>query len=136
MNDMQGLQEVRQLSPREVRRLIRAGQFTKDTTGLAMGYIQGNLAILPEKYALDFAAFFQKETIARTRTFKFFAQAFFGTVISRRYEICRAFHRNLKVFDFTEVAFQSIGCLFDSLVHHVDICRTTGGASHGISPGI
>ena len=60
MNDMQGLQEVRQLSPREVRRLIRAGQFTKDTTGLAMGYIQGNLAILPEKYALDFAAFCQR----------------------------------------------------------------------------
>ena len=60
MNDMQSLQEMRQLSPREVRRLIRAGQFTKDTTGLAMGYIQGNLAILPEKYALDFAAFCQR----------------------------------------------------------------------------
>jgi uncharacterized protein YcsI (UPF0317 family) len=40
--------------------LIRAGQYTSDTTGLAMGYIQGNLAILPSKYALDFATFCQR----------------------------------------------------------------------------
>lgn len=60
MNDVQSLRDLRQLSPQEVRRLIRAGQYTSDTTGLAMGYIQGNLAILPEKYALDFATFCQR----------------------------------------------------------------------------
>ena len=60
MNDVQNLRDLRQLSPQEVRRLIRAGQYTSDTTGLAMGYIQGNLAILPEKYALDFATFCQR----------------------------------------------------------------------------
>ena len=60
MNDVQSPRDLRQLSPQEVRRLIRSGQFTSDTTGLAMGYIQGNLAILPEKYALDFATFCQR----------------------------------------------------------------------------
>lgn len=60
MNDVQTLRNMRDLSPAEVRRLIRAGQFTSDTTGLAMGYIQGNLAILPEQYALDFATFCQR----------------------------------------------------------------------------
>ena len=60
MNDVQSLRDLRQLSPQEVRHLIRAGQYTSDTTGLAMGHIQGNLAILPEKYALDFATFCQR----------------------------------------------------------------------------
>ena len=60
MNDVQNLRNLRELSPPEVRRLIRAGQFTSDTTGLAMGFIQGNLAILPQKYALDFATFCQR----------------------------------------------------------------------------
>ena len=60
MNDVQALRNLRDLSPAEVRRLIRSGQHTSDTTGLAMGYIQGNLAILPEKYALDFATFCQR----------------------------------------------------------------------------
>jgi len=60
MNDVQNLRNLRDLSPTELRRLIRAGQYTCDTTGLAMGYIQGNLAILPSKYALDFATFCQR----------------------------------------------------------------------------
>lgn len=60
MNDVQDLRKLRDLSPVELRRLIRAGQYTSDTTGLAMGYIQGNLAILPSKYALDFATFCQR----------------------------------------------------------------------------
>ena len=60
MNDVQNLRNLRDLSPTELRRLIRAGQYTSDTTGLAMGYIQANLAILPSKYALDFATFCQR----------------------------------------------------------------------------
>ena len=60
MNDVQNLRDLKQLSPTQLRRLIRTGQYTEDTTGLAMGYIQANLAILPEKYALDFATFCQR----------------------------------------------------------------------------
>ena len=60
MNDVQNLRDLKQLSPTQLRRLIRTGQFTEDTTGLAMGYIQANLAIMPEKYALDFATFCQR----------------------------------------------------------------------------
>ena len=53
MNDVQNLRDLKQLSPTQLRRLIRTGQYTEDTTGLAMGYIQANLAIMPEKYAVN-----------------------------------------------------------------------------------
>lgn len=39
MNDVQNLRDLKQLSPTQLRRLIRTGQYTEDTTGLAMGYI-------------------------------------------------------------------------------------------------
>ncbi len=45
------------ISPLAARRLIRAGVHTGCTGGLAMGRLQGNLAILPKDYALDFAIF-------------------------------------------------------------------------------
>src|SRR5436305_1077032 len=44
--------------PLEARHLIRAGTITATTTaGLAPGYVQGNLAILPSEYAADFQRF-------------------------------------------------------------------------------
>ena len=45
------------VSPKAARRLIRAGLHTGTTAGMAMGRLQGNLAILPKDLALDFAIF-------------------------------------------------------------------------------
>jgi uncharacterized protein YcsI (UPF0317 family) len=43
-----------------VRRACRSGRLTGHTAGQAPGYVQGNLCILPRDYALDFAAFCQR----------------------------------------------------------------------------
>src|SRR5437588_11045758 len=43
----------------EARRAIRASQFRGQTAGVAPGYVQGNLAILPERLAGDFLRFCQ-----------------------------------------------------------------------------
>ena len=45
------------LAPQEVREAIRAGRYRKNTAGLARGYVQGNVCILPREYADDFRAF-------------------------------------------------------------------------------
>lgn len=42
------------MSTRELRQLIRNGKYSDPTAGLVPGYIQGNVVILPEKYAADF----------------------------------------------------------------------------------
>jgi uncharacterized protein YcsI (UPF0317 family) len=54
------MKTVQRLSPREIRRLIRKGKWDKPTAGLAMGYAQANLVILPQKYAFDFLLFCQR----------------------------------------------------------------------------
>ncbi|MBE0412702.1 putative hydro-lyase [Yoonia sp.] len=41
----------------DVRAAIRAGEYAGQTSGLAAGKLQCNLAILPERYALDFLRF-------------------------------------------------------------------------------
>ena len=43
--------------PREVRRAIRQRRHTGHTAGLARGYVQGNVCILPHEYAAEFRAF-------------------------------------------------------------------------------
>jgi uncharacterized protein YcsI (UPF0317 family) len=43
--------------PRVVRELIRAGAWTGPTAGLARGFAQANVVILPAEYAGDFAEF-------------------------------------------------------------------------------
>jgi uncharacterized protein YcsI (UPF0317 family) len=43
--------------PIEVRRAIRTGRFTGFTNAVAHGYVQGNLVIVPEKYASDFESY-------------------------------------------------------------------------------
>ena len=43
--------------PREVRRSIREGRHRSHTAGLAPGYVQGNLCILPREYAEEFRTF-------------------------------------------------------------------------------
>lgn len=47
-------------SAKEVRGAIRAGDYAGHTAGLAAGKLQCNLAILPERYALDFLRFCQR----------------------------------------------------------------------------
>ena len=44
-------------NPRDVRRAIRAGRHRRNTAGLARGYVQGNVCILPREFAEDFRAF-------------------------------------------------------------------------------
>ena len=43
--------------PREVRHAIRRRRHTGHTAGLAPGYVQGNVCILPREYAAEFRAF-------------------------------------------------------------------------------
>lgn len=50
-------EELIGLSAPDVRAAIRAGDYDGQTSGLAAGKLQCNLAILPERYALDFLRF-------------------------------------------------------------------------------
>ncbi len=54
------MKNIDRLLPKEIRSLIRKGKWDKPTAGLAMGYAQANLVILPEKYAFDFLLFCQR----------------------------------------------------------------------------
>jgi uncharacterized protein YcsI (UPF0317 family) len=49
-----------QATAKEMRSLIRKNKWDKLTAGLAMGYAQANLVILPGKYAFDFLLFCQR----------------------------------------------------------------------------
>src|SRR5947209_13985332 len=44
----------------EVRRLARAGRWSEPTAGLAMGYVQANLVVVPRELAFDFLLFCQR----------------------------------------------------------------------------
>ena len=52
--------ELLNASAQEVRGSIRRGAYAGHTAGLAPGKLQCNLAILPERYALDFLRFCQR----------------------------------------------------------------------------
>jgi len=54
------MKDIHQLTPGEIRAIIRRGKWDKPTAGLAMGYAQANLVILPQKYAFDFLLFCQR----------------------------------------------------------------------------
>ena len=47
-------------SPGEVRRAIRAGKHRGHTAGIARGYVQGNVCILPREYAEEFRLFCER----------------------------------------------------------------------------
>lgn len=49
-----------QMSPAQVRALIREGKITQPTTGMCDGYAQGNLVVLPKELAWDFLLFCQR----------------------------------------------------------------------------
>src|SRR5690242_13641528 len=48
------------LHPRDIRQAIRAGRHRTHPAGLAPGYVQGNVCILPREYAEDFRAFCER----------------------------------------------------------------------------
>ena len=54
------MKNIKLLNPGEIRPLIRKGKWEKPTAGLAMGYAQANLVILPQKYVFDFLLFCQR----------------------------------------------------------------------------
>jgi uncharacterized protein YcsI (UPF0317 family) len=54
------MKKTEPLSPGEIRSLIRKGRWDRLTAGLAMGYAQANLVVLPERYAFDFLLFCQR----------------------------------------------------------------------------
>lgn len=54
------MKDLAQLSPKEIRALIRKDEWDRPTTGVALGYAQANLAILPRQYAFDFLLFCQR----------------------------------------------------------------------------
>lgn len=47
-------------TPREARRIIRAGRYAAPTSGLCPGYAQANLIVLPKEQAFDFLLFAQR----------------------------------------------------------------------------
>ncbi len=47
------------ISPLELRKLIRSGEFTGNTSGYSKGFVQGNLCVLPADWANDFLQFCQ-----------------------------------------------------------------------------
>lgn len=47
-------------TPAQVREVIRSGAWQGTTTGVAMGYVQANLAIVPHSQAFDFLLFCQR----------------------------------------------------------------------------
>ncbi len=54
------MKDIHLLTPKKIRALIRKGEWDKPTAGLAMGYAQANLVILPREYAFDFLLFCQR----------------------------------------------------------------------------
>ena len=52
--------QLKQADPATVRAAIRGGTYTGHTAGLCPGYLQANLVILPERAALDFMRYCQR----------------------------------------------------------------------------
>ena len=46
--------------PKEARKVIRSNKYSEQTAGTADKYVQGNVCILPSKYAEDFSSFCKK----------------------------------------------------------------------------
>jgi uncharacterized protein YcsI (UPF0317 family) len=57
---MSAIEPIATLDPPALRALIRRGGWDRPTAGLAMGYAQTNLVILPRAYAFDFLLFCQR----------------------------------------------------------------------------
>ena len=51
---------VDKTDPHAVRQMIRGGRHPGHTAGLAPGYLQGNLVVLPGEWAMDFFRYCQR----------------------------------------------------------------------------
>jgi uncharacterized protein YcsI (UPF0317 family) len=51
---------VKTMPPKQMRELIRKGQFDQPTSGVCLGYAQANLVMIPKAYAYDFLLFAQR----------------------------------------------------------------------------
>ncbi|MEI6152803.1 MAG: putative hydro-lyase [Deltaproteobacteria bacterium] len=54
------MKKIEKMSPKEARALIRRGEWRKSTAGIALGYAQANLVVLPGQYAFDFLLYCQR----------------------------------------------------------------------------
>src|ERR671938_108432 len=54
------MNDLRDATGAEVRRRVRAGAWTGPTCGLALGYVQANLVVVPRDLAFDFLLFCQR----------------------------------------------------------------------------
>lgn len=54
------MKQLSQFTPEEARALIRKGEWTRPTSGMAAGYTQANMAILKKELAFDFLLFCQR----------------------------------------------------------------------------
>lgn len=54
------MMDYAKMTPAEMRKLIRKGEYVKPTSGVCAGYTQANLVILPHKLAFDFLIFAQR----------------------------------------------------------------------------
>ena len=52
--------DIGKASPKKLRNIFRTGSYQGTTAGMSDGYTQGNLAIIPERFALDFSRFCQR----------------------------------------------------------------------------
>src|SRR5918997_781241 len=52
--------DLRHVTGAAVRRACRAGELTGPTPGLALGFVQANLVVLPKDWAFDFLLFCQR----------------------------------------------------------------------------
>ncbi|MDI4583914.1 putative hydro-lyase [Oenococcus sp. UCMA 14587] len=55
-------EDLKKLTPVELRHLIRKGDFSGQTSGLAAGYTQANLVVLPSSLAYEFLLFTQRNS--------------------------------------------------------------------------
>lgn len=51
------METIKHWTAKQAREAIRQKQWTKQTSGIATGFTQANLVVLPEKYAFDFLLF-------------------------------------------------------------------------------
>src|SRR5713226_3569564 len=54
------MSSLQNITGRALRELARAGKFADVTAGVALGYVQANLVVLPKEQAFDFLLFCQR----------------------------------------------------------------------------
>ena len=98
-----------EVKPSEVRKLIRAGKITDNTSGMCAGYAQANLVILPKDLAYDFLLFTQRNqkscpilevSDVGSRTLKYIAD---GVDIAKDIPKYRVYEKGVLIGEHTDV---------------------------------